>query len=148
MGFGRGDSSPKQGHEFFVSFVLLVAMHHRKTGRFRLAERGEGGGLEAGLAAFHLGGDAVLGELGEDLVDVALANEMGHGVHPQLAPVLREDGLTRAPASCGAATAAALRAAGFNDTAIHDATQAIGYFNYINRVADGLGVDLEPEMGR
>ena len=21
-----------------------------------------------------------------------------------------------------------------------------GYFNYINRIADGLGVDLEPEM--
>ena len=58
------------------------------------------------------------------------------------------DRLTRAPASCGAATAAALRAAGFNDTAIHDATQAIGYFNSITRVADGLGVDLEPEMGR
>jgi len=24
----------------------------------------------------------------------------------------------------------------------------ISYFNYINRVADGLGVDLEPEMKR
>jgi len=22
----------------------------------------------------------------------------------------------------------------------------ISYFNYINRIADGLGVDLEPEM--
>jgi alkylhydroperoxidase family enzyme len=41
---------------------------------------------------------------------------------------------------------AVLRAAGFDDVAIHDATQVIGYFNYINRVADGLGVDLEPEM--
>lgn len=54
--------------------------------------------------------------------------------------------LTRAPASCGTETVAALRAAGFSDVAIHDATQSIGYFNYINRVADGLGVDLEPEM--
>ncbi|MCE9635565.1 MAG: hypothetical protein K8T90_07665 [Planctomycetes bacterium] len=56
------------------------------------------------------------------------------------------EALTRAPGACGAATAAALRAAGFSDTAIHDATQSIAYFNYINRVADGLGVDLEPEM--
>ena len=39
-----------------------------------------------------------------------------------------------------------LRAAGFTDTAIHDAAQAIAWFNYINRIADGLGVDLEPEM--
>ena len=56
------------------------------------------------------------------------------------------DKLTRTPAACGAADVDTLRAAGFDDTAIHDATQVIGYFNYINRVADGLGVDLEPEM--
>ena len=37
----------------------------------------------------------------------------------------------------------ALRAHGFDDTAIHDATQVIGYFNYITRVADGLGVEPE-----
>ena len=36
-----------------------------------------------------------------------------------------------------------LRAAGFDDRAIHDATQAVAYFNYINRVADGLGTDPE-----
>ncbi len=39
-----------------------------------------------------------------------------------------------------------LRAVGLNDRAIHDATQVIAYFNYINRVADGLGVDLEEGM--
>lgn len=36
-----------------------------------------------------------------------------------------------------------LRAAGFDDVAIHDAAQVVGYFNYINRVADALNVDLE-----
>jgi alkylhydroperoxidase family enzyme len=36
-----------------------------------------------------------------------------------------------------------LRNQGFNDRSIHDATQVIGYFNYINRVADGLNVEME-----
>ncbi len=41
---------------------------------------------------------------------------------------------------------APLRAASLTDKEIHDAVQVIGYFNYINRVADALGTDLEPEM--
>jgi alkylhydroperoxidase family enzyme len=45
-----------------------------------------------------------------------------------------------------AADVAALRAVGFDDVAIHDAIQVISYFNYINRVADAVHVDLEPEM--
>ncbi len=36
-----------------------------------------------------------------------------------------------------------LRARGFGDTDIHDAVQIIGYFNYIVRVADALGVPLD-----
>lgn len=36
-----------------------------------------------------------------------------------------------------------LRAGGFEDRAIHDACQVVAYFNYVNRVADGLGVELE-----
>ena len=39
-----------------------------------------------------------------------------------------------------------LRAAGLDDAALHDAVQVIAYFNYINRVADALHVDLEPGM--
>jgi alkylhydroperoxidase family enzyme len=38
---------------------------------------------------------------------------------------------------------AQLRAAGFDDRAIHDATQIAAYFNYINRVADALHVEQE-----
>ena len=38
---------------------------------------------------------------------------------------------------------AELRAHGFDDRAVHDATQVIGYFNYITRVAEGLGVEPE-----
>jgi uncharacterized peroxidase-related enzyme len=36
-----------------------------------------------------------------------------------------------------------LRSHGFDDRAIHDATQVIAYFNYINRIADALGVEPE-----
>lgn len=36
-----------------------------------------------------------------------------------------------------------LRAAGFSDRALHDAVQIVGYFNYITRVADALGVEPE-----
>jgi uncharacterized peroxidase-related enzyme len=39
-----------------------------------------------------------------------------------------------------------LREAGLSDKDIHDAVQVIAYFNYINRIADALGTDLEPEM--
>jgi uncharacterized peroxidase-related enzyme len=48
--------------------------------------------------------------------------------------------------SCGAADVEALRALGFDDVAINDAVQVIAYFNYINRIADCLGVDIEPGM--
>jgi alkylhydroperoxidase family enzyme len=36
-----------------------------------------------------------------------------------------------------------LRGHGFGDRAIHDATQVIAYFNYINRIADALHVEQE-----
>ncbi len=39
-----------------------------------------------------------------------------------------------------------LRDLGLSDRAITDATQVIAFFNYINRIADGLGVDLERGM--
>ncbi len=51
--------------------------------------------------------------------------------------------LTRAPSEMGEPDVARLRAVGLDDVAIHDATQIIGFFNYINRVADALGVEPE-----
>lgn len=38
----------------------------------------------------------------------------------------------------------ALRDAGLDDRTVVDANQVVSYFNYVNRVADGLGVELEP----
>ncbi len=54
--------------------------------------------------------------------------------------------LTRFPASIVETDLDGLRKVGLSDRAIGDAVQSISYFNYINRIADGLGVDLEPEM--
>jgi len=51
--------------------------------------------------------------------------------------------LTLDQPSVGADDIAALSGCGLDDRAIHDATQVIAYFNYITRVADGLGVEPE-----
>jgi alkylhydroperoxidase family enzyme len=55
--------------------------------------------------------------------------------------------LTREPAAVGGADIDGLRACGWDDAAIHDAIQVIAYFNYINRVAEAVGVEPEPEWG-
>lgn len=51
--------------------------------------------------------------------------------------------LTVTPKDMTEADIIALRKLGLDDRAIHDATQVIAYFNYINRVADALGVEPE-----
>jgi len=38
-----------------------------------------------------------------------------------------------------------LRKAGWTDEAVVDIVGVVGFFNYITRVADGLGVELNPE---
>lgn len=55
------------------------------------------------------------------------------------------DKLTRSPSSVTKEDLGEMRNEGLCDRSIHDAVQTIAYFNYINRIADGLGVDLEPE---
>jgi len=54
--------------------------------------------------------------------------------------------LTREPWTVTKDDVDKLRRYGFSDKQLSDAVQVISYFNYINRVADGLGVDLEDVM--
>jgi uncharacterized peroxidase-related enzyme len=51
--------------------------------------------------------------------------------------------LTLAPAAVGPEDIEGLRAVGLDDPGISSATQVIAYFNYINRIAEGLGVPME-----
>lgn len=51
--------------------------------------------------------------------------------------------LTADPASVGREDIAALRAHGFDDKGVSSAVQVVAYFNYINRIAEGLGVPSE-----
>ena len=54
--------------------------------------------------------------------------------------------LTNKPHDVGKGDLDVLRGHGYTDEQIVDAVQCIGYFNFINRVLDGLGVDAELNM--
>lgn len=53
--------------------------------------------------------------------------------------------LTVEPGKVEAEDLERLRAHGFDDVAISDIVQVTGLFAYYNRLADGLGIDNEPE---
>ena len=52
--------------------------------------------------------------------------------------------LTRTPREMTEPDVARLREHGFSDRAIYDITSITAFFAYVNRVAQGLGVPLEP----
>ena len=54
--------------------------------------------------------------------------------------------LTKSPSGLRKGDLDALRGHGLTNEQIVDAVQCISYFNFINRVLDGLGVDPEPSM--
>ncbi len=51
--------------------------------------------------------------------------------------------VTREPWATEATDIEALREAGFDDRAILDVCQVASYYAFVNRLADGLGVELE-----
>jgi uncharacterized peroxidase-related enzyme len=52
--------------------------------------------------------------------------------------------LTLRPTDCIEEDVHDLRAVGWTDNDIHDTVQVASYFNYINRIADSLGIEFEP----
>lgn len=55
--------------------------------------------------------------------------------------------LTIDPASVSEEDVLALRAAGFSDRAILEINLAASYMNFVNRIAEGLGVEIEGSLG-
>ncbi len=51
--------------------------------------------------------------------------------------------LTKTPWAVEKRDVEKLQHAGFSDAAILDINQIVGYYNFVNRLADGLGVELE-----
>ncbi len=51
--------------------------------------------------------------------------------------------LTKTPGAMEDADVDALRSAGFSDRDILDIVEVVGYYAYANRIADGLGIELE-----
>ena len=53
--------------------------------------------------------------------------------------------LTAAPAAMAPEDVEALRAAGFGDADVLAIAETTAYYAYVNRLADGLGVELEAD---
>lgn len=56
------------------------------------------------------------------------------------------DKITRTPAKMRKSDVATLRAVGFDDLAILHIVQLASFFNYLNRVADALGIELDLDV--
>jgi NAD(P)H-hydrate epimerase len=91
-------------------------------------------------------GEALARESGDPSLAEAVASGRFEGLDGRLQALLAyATTLTRSPSEVAESDAEALRAAGLDDRAIVDANQVVAYFNYVNRIADGLGVELEPD---
>ena len=78
-------------------------------------------------------------------MNAIVANYMSAPLSPTDLAMLRfTDKLTRSPGAMLPADVETLRQAGFEDRAIHDLVLVASYYAFVNRVADGLGVALEP----
>ena len=55
--------------------------------------------------------------------------------------------LTLTPGEVEAADVDAVKTQGFDDRAIHDMCAIAAYYAFVNRIADGLGVELEDGRG-
>ena len=81
------------------------------------------------------------------MVDELLAGRTAHLTPRELAMVCYADKLTRTPESAQEDDVDALRVAGLTDREIHDVTQVVAYFAYVNRIVLGLGGELEHGAG-
>lgn len=91
--------------------------------------------------ARHLIGD----DTRADAIETALRNDTPETVFAghELALMRYAKKLTVAPSQMQESDVAALKTAGLDDGEILEANQIIGYFNYVNRLLNGLGVTTD-----
>lgn len=78
------------------------------------------------------------------MVDLLISNYQKAPVSTEdLTMLAYADKLTKEPWTMVEEDVKALREAGFSDSAILDINQVTGYYAFVNRLADGLGVELE-----
>ncbi len=94
--------------------------------------------------ARHLIGD----ETRADEIEAALHAKRPHDAFQgaELAFLVYAEKLTLHPGAMAQADVAALKAEGIDDGQILEANQIIGYFNYVNRCLNGLGVTLDGDV--
>lgn len=94
--------------------------------------------------ARHLIGDAAR----SDAIEAALTQGRPEAAFDgaRLALLRYAEKLTLRPAEMTRADVAALRDAGVDDGEILEANQIVGYFNYVNRLLNGLGVTTEGDV--
>ena len=97
-------------------------------------------------------GEALARESGDASLTEAVASGRFEGLDARMRALCTYAvRLTHAPAAVREADLVPLRAAELDDRAIVDANQVVAYFNYVNRIAHGLGVEMEsswPEAQR
>ncbi len=80
----------------------------------------------------------------EELVEALLGDHSEADLDPEDRAMLDYSvKLTRTPGEMSGGDIERLRQAGFDDRGIHDICAIVGYFAFVNRIADGLGVELE-----
>lgn len=80
----------------------------------------------------------------DELADEIEADFETAGISEKRKSMLRYSAkLTREPAAMTEKDVARLRTVGFTDIDILHIAEVVGYFAYVNRIADGLGVPLE-----
>lgn len=94
--------------------------------------------------ARHLIGD----ERRADAIEAALQAERPEDVFEgrELALLRYAEKLTRNPGAMVEGDVTALKAEGVDDGEILEANQIVGYFNYVNRLLNGLGVTTEGDI--
>jgi len=83
-----------------------------------------------------------------DEIEFALHNDKPELAfdEPELALLQYAKKLTVAPGSLCESDVSALKECGFDDGEILEANQIVGYFNYVNRLLNGLGVSTDGDI--